>query len=362
MIRVNAQHASSNLIYYNAALYAPSDGKVVLASIIDQRAEAIVGVPDDFEASIVRFDISANLLPPIVVPMAAPIVGIGQPSLLLATLRYLGIDYQQPLLFDTTSIETLGFVYSIDEFVNSLNAAFAAAFVGVPPIAGINVPPIFAFSPVTQLISIYLDSGWTGSGAEIWVNSELYQYIVSILARFFGYNNPSGKDFQLLDNSSSAILLPPPGAREGYPASINASVNPMIVMSQTAPSLASMGGVRSIYITTSMPIDAEALPTSSAAGQNQNSSVNKQKIMSDFLISTDPATNPVQDRISVSYLPTAEYRMAQMRGSQPLTLIDLKWWYTLQDGTAREMTIPPGGSANAKILFRRRRANDLLAH
>ena len=366
MLRLNPQHASANLVYYNAALFAPSDGKVVPASISDTRSEPIVGKPEDFECSIIRFDISANLLPPIVVPMASLAIGPAVPSQLEATLRYLGVDYQQPLLFGVVDVTTSGFVYAIDEMVNSLNAAYLAAYTAliaaVGAIAGITSPPIFAFDPKTQLISIYLEVGWAASGVEIWMNSQLYQYFVSFVADFFGYNNASGRDFRLRKTSSSAIALPAATFRIGYPSSINAIVNPMISMSQTAPSLASMNGVRSIYITTSMPIDSEALPTSIAPGQNANNSTNKEKIMSDFLVATEPETNPVQDRISVSYLPTAEYRMIQMRGTQPLYLIDLKWWYTLQDGTAREMSIPPGGSANAKLLFRRKRAEDLLSH
>jgi hypothetical protein len=366
MLRVNPQHATANLVYYNAALFAPSDGKIVEAAISDTRSEPIVGRPEDFECSIIRFDISASLLPPIVVPMPQPPLLGTTPSNLLATLSYLGVDYQEPLLFAVASVETSGFVYAIDELINSLNFAFGLAYVNliaaVGAIAGITNAPVFAFDPVTQLISLYLETAWAGSGVTIWTNSQLYQYIVSFLANFSGYNNLNGKDFELREYTISAKLLPAPGARVGYPSLLNAIANPLIQLSQTAPSLGSMNGVRSIYITTSMPIDSEALPTSITPGQSANNSTNKDKIMSDFLIATEPATNPVQDRISVSYLPQAEYRMIQMRGTQPLYLIDLKWWYTLQDGTKREMLIPPGGSANAKLLFRRKRAEDLLSH
>lgn len=363
MHRLNPQHSTSNLVYYNAALFAPTEGKTVIAAISDPRSEPIIGVPEDFECSVVRFDISANLLPPIVIPMPLPpALGANVPSNLSVTLRSLGVDTQVIVNFSVFSVETSGFVYSIEEFIARVNAAFAAAFAAMAPVAGVTSPPIFAFNPVTQLISLYAQSTYVG-GPEIYVNSQLYNYIESMPAAFFSYNSATGRDFRLQIESPSALAVPAAGApRAGYPISIQNIINQVQSISQAGPSLASMNGVRSVFITTSMPIDSEGLPTSISPNQNANNSSNKERILSDFLVSTEPGNNPVVDRISLSYLPTAEYRMVQMRGTQPLVLIDLKWWYTLQDGRSREMSIPPGGSANAKIMFRRKRAEDLLQH
>lgn len=383
MQRVSAHHASSNLVYYNASLSNPSDGKTTLAVINDTRSEPLIAKPEDWECSIIRFDISAKQLPPIVVPMVTNAVGLNQPSQLKITLRYLGVDYQQPLLFDVAFSDTVGFVFSIEDFMLRLNnasqLAYNALVAAAGAIPGVQLYPYFAFDPVTQLVSMYLEQwwlppvgpadpveqGWNASTAEIYVNSQLYNYIVSIPADSFGHGNPTGRDLRLNKTGPSAKLIPPTGFRIGYPILLNGGqqkllnqLNPMIQISQAGPSVASMNGVRSIFITTTMPINSESLPTTTSVAQNSNYSSNSLPIMTDFLVSTEPETNPVVDRITVSYLPTAEYRMAQMRGNEPLTFINLKWFYTLQDGTQREMTLTPGGTASAKLMFRRAKASD----
>lgn len=360
MQRCGAHHASSNLVYYNASLIAPSDSKTIPAAISDTRSEALISKPEAWECSIVRFDISAGLLPPIVVPMPVPPLIGTTPSRLIATLRSLGIDYKAPLNFFVSSAETSGFVYSIDEFITRLNAAYATAFAAMPPVVGVSSPPIFAFDPITQLITMYAQASYVG-GPEIYANSQLYNYLISMPAAFFSYNGANDRDFRIQIEASSAKLLPAAGVgRAGYPISIQNVANTVQSISQAGISLSSMNGVRSVFITTTMPINSEALATTSTAAQNSNYSSNSLPILTDFLVSTEPETNPVVDRIVLAYLPTAEYRMAQMRGAEPLVRVDLKWFYTLYDGTIREVFLPPGGSCSAKIMFRRACANDLL--
>lgn len=360
MHRCSANHASSNLVYYNAALIAPSEGKTIPAAVSDTRSEALISRPEDWECSIVRFDISANLLPPMVVPMPQPpLLGV-TPSNLIVTLRSLGVDYSAPLNFFVASVESSGFVFSIDEFITRLNAAYAVAFAAMVPVAGITSPPIFAFDPVTQLISMYYQAGYVG-GPEIYMNSQLYNYVESLPAAFFNYNGANNRDFRIQVEAPSAKLIPTVAAgRAGYPASVATVVGEVRMLSQAGVSLASMNGVRSVLITTTMPINAESLPTTTLAAQNANYSSNTLPVLTDFLLSTDSDTNPVVDRIVLAYIPAGEYRMAQMRGAEPLMRIDLKWFYSLYDGSIREMFLPPGGSCSAKIMFRRSCANDLL--
>jgi hypothetical protein len=177
----------------------------------------------------------------------------------------------------------------------------------------------------------------------------------SMPAAFFGYNNPSGLDYRLQLESSIAKALPPVGvARAGLPVRVQGIPDPAQSISQQGVSLASMNGVRSVFVTTTMPINNENLPTTTAGAQNVGTSSNALPILSDFLLGADPAANPVVDRITVEYLPTAEYRMVQMRGEGSLDRVDLKFWYTLFDGRVFEVLLPPGGFASAKIMFRRR--------
>lgn len=348
-----ARGETSTLKYYNAALFNPPSGRSIPAAVYDTRSQAIIERPEDWECSVVRFDVSANSLPPMVLPMPGPpTVGANVPSSLQVVLRHAGVDYAAIVNIEVLATFAYGFMYSFDELTKRINAAFAAAFAVIPGPPS-TAAPVIVFNPLTQLFVLYFQDTYVTAGApiEIYVNSQLYRYILSMPAAFFGHNAPGGKDYRLDVSTTSAVTLPnPPGP--GFPVVIQAN-GAQRSITQVAPSLASCNGVRNIFITTSMPINSESLPTSPGVAQNANTSSNSLPILTDFLLSTDPAANPVQDRISVSYLPTAEYRMIQMRGQEALNRIDMKFFFGLFDGSIQELYIPPGGYCSAKILFRR---------
>lgn len=352
-----------NLIYLNASLFNPSDAKQnILAYTQDSRSTPILQCPADWECSVVRFDISAGGLPPIVVPMPGPAPSVPSvvPSTLRVTLRSLGVDYQQIVQVFSSSPETYGFVFSIDELMTRFNNALALAFAAMPAVAGVTSAPIFAFDPVTQLIKLYYQATYDTAPVEIYMNTPMYNCVRSIPAALLGINLANGKDFLIQTHASSVVQVPAVGARDGYPVSIQAVAGSVWATSQAGVSLGALNGVRSIFITTDLPITVEGIPTNVTATQGTTGN-NNAVILSDFLMSTDPDENPVADRVNISYLPTAEYRMCQLSGKAALTRMNLQWFFTLYDGSVRPVTIPPGGVCSAKILFRRAAARDTYA-
>jgi len=295
-------------------------------------------------------------------PGPAPYGPAVVPSLLKVTLRSLGVDYQQIVQVFSPSQETYGFVFSIDELLTRINTAFAAAFAAMVPVAGVTSPPILAFNPQTQLISMYYQETYATAPVEIYVNTPLYNLIRSIPAALLGQNLASGKDFIIQTAASSVVRIPTIAAgRPGYPVTVQAVTDPVDAITQAGISLQAMNGVRTIYISTNLPIAREETPSTTGVAQNANSSSNSESILTDFLMSTDADENPVVDRINISYLPTAEYRMIQMQGMVRIKEIKLDWFYTLFDGSTRRMTIPPGGVCSVKLMFRRAPARDTLA-
>jgi hypothetical protein len=362
-------HDYKDLVYYNASLFNPAGADYLPAEITDTRTQAIVDCPEDWECSVVRFDLSAQLLPPIVVPMPqpAPVIPTGGgvfPSSLVVTLRFGGVDYQAIVQVFVPSVATYGFVFSIDELVNRINDAFAAAYALIPAPPVGTVPPVLAFNPVTQLLTLYYNEDYATNVApiEMYVNTALYNYIVSMPAALLGNNLPSGKDFRIQARAESVIKLPAAPPYIGYPFSITirsgfVMLNPL-ALSQAGPSMSSWNGVRSIVITTDLPINSESLPQNPTPGQNGTASSNSLPILSDFVLSGDPGANPVVDRISLEYLPTAEYRMCQLRGHAPVTKLKLSFFYTLFDGTINRVMLPSSGYCSAKLLFRRVRRGE----
>jgi hypothetical protein len=347
-----------DVVYYNASLFNPGSGQPVEAYISDIRSQAVIDRPEDWQVSVVRFDITSSLVPPMIVPMAVPATNVPgtYASSLRVVLRHLGIDYSASVQIFCFSLSLFGAVYSIDELLSRYNTALATAFAAVPapPSAA---APIFVFNPVTQLITLYYQATYVTAvnPIEIYLDTQAYGYVVSLPAAFLSWNDPSGRDFRIQVETSSALTIPAVGARAGYPSVVQALAGEVRALSQAGVSLASMNGVRSILITTSMPISSEALPSTSLAGaQNAGYSSNSLPILSDFIVGgSDPSENPSVDRVQITYLPTAEYRMIQMRGVEPLKRVDLRFFFTLLDGEIRQLLIPPGGHVSAKLLFRR---------
>lgn len=354
--------APDSVVYFNLSLFNPASATTSIpAAIVDTRSTAIIDDPDNWDMSVVRFDLSSQLIPPIVLPMGAlpappPAV---QPataaSILTVTLRFGGTDHQATVTIPYLGPQTFGYLFSFDELVTDINAAFAAAFAAiVGPPAG-SLAPFLYFDPDTQMFRLVFQTADYGLAPliEIWVNSPTYKYIASMPAFFAGVGQPNGKDFRLQVERASSVLIPtPPGP--GFPVLIQAYTGALAYLTQAGPSSSSTNGVRSVFISSNLlPINLEGLPTTTAPGQNATYSSNSTPILSDFLLSSNPADNPVVDRISISYLPTAEYRMIQMRGKSPIKQVDIKFFFTLFDGTVHDLFLFPGGYCSAKILFRR---------
>lgn len=354
--------APGSIVYFNLSLFNPLTATTSIpASIIDTRSTAIIDDPDNWEMSVVRFDVSSQLVPPMILPMAngvPPPPPAMQPAFvptqLSVTLSFGGVDSTAPVQIPYGGPATFGYVFSFDELTSDINAAFAAAFAGlVAPPKG-ALPPFLYFDPISQMFRLIFQVANYGVNPliEIWVNTNTYKYLDSMPAFFSGLGQPSGKDFRIQVERTSSVSLPsPPGP--GFPVLAQAYTN-SAYLTQAGPSLASTNGVRSVFISSNLlPINPEGLPTTSTPGQNVSYSSNSTPILSDFLLSTNPDSNPVVDRISISYLPTAEYRMIQLRGRSPIKQVDIKFFFTLFDGSVKELLIFPGGYCSAKILFRR---------
>lgn len=354
--------APTSLVYFNVSLFNPQANQIIIpAQITDTRGTAVIDRPDDWEMSVVRFDVSSQLLPPIVAPMgplpapppaAQPATAASQ---LTVTLTFGGVDHESTVVFNYSGPETFGYVFSFDELTFRINQALAASFaaIAVPPVG--SQPPFLYFNAVTQMFQLFFQTADYGVAPliEIWVNDATYKYIDSMPAFFAGIGQLNGKDFRLQVERDSAVMIPtPPGP--GFPVLIQGYTGTLAYLTQAGPSLASTNGVRSVFLQTNLlPINSEALPITTSQAQTSTFSSNSTPIISDFLLSTDPASNPVVDRISISYLPTAEYRMVQLRGAEPVKQVDIKFFFTLFDGTVHELLLFPGGYCSAKLLFRR---------
>lgn len=336
----------ANILYYDCSVINNSDDETD-AIINDSRGNAIIKIPENWEMSVIRFDLTTSLIPPSTIDMfPGAVLGVLSPSLLSFTMRFAGLDTQVFVQNDT-----LGQIFGIDRLLDQMNVALLTIHTGLIAPAS-STPPILAFNPLTQLITMYYESVYSTVGdIELWCNFPTRQKLSALpIETFAGFNRPLGKDFRLCFTCGSTKNEPL--VRDGLPFITNVIPNPMLSVSQEAIVMSAWNTIRSIkLITNSIPIKSELQPSSILLLDQGNFSVSESAVISDFLMMG--IDNPISDRISIEYLPSGEYRMIDLSGRQELTRINIQAFFTNIDGSVLPVRIPPKGIFSVKLMFRR---------
>ena len=142
-----------NLIYYNITQRNEEDFPVE-AKTMDTRNQPIINTPDDFELSVVRFQVDINSIPilnPVIPNPAAPLT-----TNMSVTLVYQGVPYQEFVDVIDTTLEGL---FNYQTMLMFFNDAFLGALVSLktanPALPVIHAPYLY-LDPKTQLISAYV--------------------------------------------------------------------------------------------------------------------------------------------------------------------------------------------------------------
>jgi len=339
---------SQDVVYYNATLVNTTAGRVV-ADIQDGRSVPIIDVPEQWEMSVVRFDVDSILLPVAMFPM-----GVGSNTQLSFTFRSSGIDYGP---YYVQSLESSGFVQSIALGTEMINAVFTSAW---PLIGGSKpqFPPQIVWDPVTQLFRLYFtpDYATTYNDFAIYMSDVAYKYLYALPSIIIGPNQPLGKDV-LLFTWNAPFVQTAATNRVGLPLTLQSPgyypAGNLVYLEQSAKSISNWAAVRTIYLTTSsLPIQRESVPGSVGYGQNGSTSSNSIPMVTDFIIPQDQ--NPMESHSRIEYLPTAEYRMISLGGREPIYRVTLQAWWTSYAGNAYQINLPPNGVFSTKIMFRRK--------
>jgi hypothetical protein len=341
-----------SIVYANLALTNNED-RPIKANILESRTTALLKSVQGYEMSVVRFDCDTSLLPPIIVPMQTPptVAGVA-PSTLSITLTEGAEVYQEFVQFDT-SPSTPGFVYAYSELITRLNTAAAVAFAqfGAPTPAN---PPVFWFNASTQRVELFHEETGYGTAAPlmtIGINAELQNYLRSLPMIFIDYGQPNGVDFIIDVNNDASLFAPVAGTRTNLPAAIIGLGDPLRRLPQDTVTLSGWNGALRLVLTSeNLPNEKEALPCTCLSNQLGTSGSNQGSVLTDVSLTT--LTDPLAELSSVSYLPTAEYRMISLIGSSELRDIQLSLTWVDRKGVARPVFIPPGRSFSAKLMFR----------
>ena len=348
---------TEDIIYYNTILHN-KNRFVIPASTLDQRDRDILSTTNEWEMSITRFTIPTNLLPLLIIPDRTV-------NTYSVTLSCNGNDYQQFVPYTQSSFRGLygrevQAYYDIQAFLDDVNSALLLAFADVlfnNPACVSTQPPRFYYDSVTSLISCYVDRGFidgTLNGVSMYMNTILFNLFQAFIAEYLPTPQPLGKDirFKILDSNTLAISNVIP--RVNVPNAI-ANINvTLLQLQQTFICISNFFSVRSLVITTSqIPVQQEYLPNISSNLQNQNVSNTNRSIVSDFEI---PAiTDQNSFRTSITYIPTAEYRMISLLGDQSLNRVDFQVLFTDTNGLFYPLYLDVDKTISIKTMFRRKK-------
>jgi len=339
---------SQDIVYYNATMVNNTAGRV-LADIQDGRSVPIIEVPEQWEMSVVRFDVDSILLPVALFPL-----GTGTNTQLSFTFRSSGVNYGP---YYVQAQDPTGFVQSIALGTEMINDVFTTAW---PLIGGSKpqFPPRLVWDPTTQLFRLYFspDYATTYNDFAIYMNEVAYKYLYAFPAIIIGPQQPLNKDVLLFTWNANYVQTAAT-SRVGLPLSLQSPgyypAGNLVYLEQSAKSISNWQAARTIYLTTSsLPIQRESIPGAVGYGQNGSTSSNSIPMITDFILPQDQ--NPMEAHSRIEYLPTAEYRMISLGGREPIYQVTLQAWWTSYTGAAYQIQLPPNGVFSAKIMFRRK--------
>jgi hypothetical protein len=344
------------------------------------RNSPILMNPSDYFLSVVRFTIQTPSL-----PMFVPVIKTGQsnPNLTVykvgMSFEYSGTTYTQStsVIFvpenlnepvpdaPTTSQDfstTYYYINSINSFVQMVNVALASCLsslnttvTGAGGTLPSTVPPFLELDPFTNTCILNADEvGFNDDDAptayvKIFFNTALYNLFGSFQAEFNGFNQTNDFNYRLrvyddyamnIFNVSTSPLLNYLQMYQGY-ATLNAMCNP----------------VQSLVFSTGLiPVNPSLIsaPLVFAGDGNVNSSANNdniQPVLTDFEVPVD-ANDTYKPFIH--YVPTAEYRLKDLLGNNPLSAVQMSVFFKTQFGNLVPFKLSAGCSANLKLLFRRK--------
>lgn len=243
-------------------------------------------------------------------------------------------------------------VYSYQEFIECINAAYVRAFaalkIAAPATPG--VAPYMLYDCTTNLISLYADANYLDSATvpvKIFQNQYLYYFFNNFLTEALGEDLPTKMDYQIivrdLHGSNSAPLAPsvPAGfyrmsAEYPAPSRFN-SVARLAFISSTM-------GCRTEW-TQGINNSSSSLVSNQTAG----SGLPQISLLTDFIPNLT-----IQDaaglRSELVYTPVAQYRLIDLIGTQSNNLDLNVVWFDYQNNQ-HQFNISPAKAATIKLLF-----------
>jgi hypothetical protein len=356
----------------------------------EQRTMPFIQNPEDYYLSIQRFTVETGSIP-VFIPSIQPNQGNRDRTIYSITL-----EYTDPLLGTATSgqvfidwvpedrgaaippppnqtqngIQVLdtGYynAYSYQYWCILISGFFQRAYDALVISAtglGITLPSDFApqlvWDTTSNTATLYADVlGYDqnpnnlNTQIKIFWNAPLFYLFSSFPAFQFGFNQPLGKNFQLLPFFlGSAGTTPILDVNTVVPPAAPVVLFYAIALYQEVSTVANMTPVSSIVFTSNtLPIHPSQVSTPLVFNNSQQIALggNNADIAN---IITDLVTDSGNYRPNLVYTPSAEYRLITLNGNRPLFNLDLQIFYRVKTGQLIPFRLASGQSVTIKIAF-----------
>lgn len=367
-------------IYYDlSVLNNHPDGKRARLSFQEARTTPYVMYPENYQMSIIRFDVSTLTLP---VAIFEP--DDSDPSLSSWALgmkwntfttfqKVKCIKYNDSHNFTGVEGDEVYYIYSYQTFCNAINQAFVDGMSDL----------------ITQIANPATTAGWIAPHLVYEVNNGLFK-IVAPRTQFSNtyINPPSGFLTQIYFNNDLKNALAtmnykyissPPIAtcnylleqtvtydEQNFTIFVNGVATPpyetntFIVFYQESSTLGFLNPIQNITFTSaSVPIRPSLVSLPKVFGDNAElnkvsggNNSNFVNLLTDFVVPFSGSSNTYKN--GINYVPSGEYRLVDMIGNTPLTNLDLQVYWMDRYNNLKELFIEKGGYCTIKILFRRK--------
>lgn len=356
----------------------------------ESRTMPFVNNPEEYYLSIQRFTVETGTIP-VFIPSIQPNQGNRDLTIYSITLEYI-----DPLLGTATSgqvfiewvpedkgaaippppnqtengVQVLdtGYynAYSYQYWCTLISGYFLEAYNDLVVSAtalGITLPSAFApqlnWDTTSNTATIFADVlGYDqnpnnlNTQIKIFWNAPLYYLFSSFPAFQFGYNQPLGKNFQLLPFFLGATgTTPVLDVNTIVPPAIPTTLFYAIALYQECSTVANMTPISSIVFTSNtLPIHPSQVSTPLVFNNNQQIALggNNADIAN---IITDLVTDTGNYRPNLVYTPSAEFRLITLNGNRPLFNLDLQIFYRVKTGQLVPFRLASGQSVTIKIVF-----------
>ena len=362
----------SDHFYYNIDV-SHNNTKNKFRSIIAEYnvdlSQPLLDNPNDWYLSVVRFSLPAASIPLVIFPSKDQPAETAINRNTLEPL-YFGMDYQIgnvsvqkynrivtyiPSDISETSIneESYWYIYNPNNLIDMFNITLEELCDDInndyPGTIPLNRYPFFRYDPITQLISLYYPQIFNeGSNPRILLgcSANVYmQYLLSFQSYSINRDSIDKIDFifvmPIYSNDQNLITFP--------------NGQQMYEIKQSFISTQYWLSVKQIVLSgPTFPSQLELMPnivSKNAINQQTSQQINLFPTLTDYL----PSFNNFSDARSIlTYLPTAQYRLIDLMGTNLIRTIIIKVYWTDFQNVIHPIKLQFGSSFTAKLLFQKK--------